>query len=106
MKETYLRNGAIAGAVVTIILIGFLVFALTRSSSPPTTKTNPATATQTQSKSSKPRPSGESAAGQNSSGNSSALSDSGPGDVVALFVLASITGYGIYAARLSKRLAG
>ncbi len=104
MKETYMRNRIIAGAVVIIILVVFVVFALTRSSPSPASKTNHPATTQTQSKSSKPQASGQPAAGQNNSGNSSALSNSGPGDIVAPFVLASVLGYGIYVFRLSKKL--
>jgi hypothetical protein len=103
------RKRIIAGGSVIIILIIVLVYALAHSSSPtPTAKPAPVVhpkTTTTQGKSASPQAAKpNSSTGAAGSSGQQSLSDTGPGDVAAVFVGASIIGYVAYSRRLLQRI--
>jgi hypothetical protein len=93
------RKRIIAGGSVVVILVIVLVYALVHSSLPaPTPKPAPVVHPKTtQNKPASPQSSAAnntSGTASNSSGQQS-LSDTGPGDLAAVFVVASVVGYAV-----------
>lgn len=86
------RKKMIAGAITVIVLIGIIIYALTNSSSAPTPSPSKPNAGQqtTQSKPPTPAPAPST---PNTSPTNGSLTDTGPGDVVGVFLAVSAAGY-------------